>query len=429
MILSTMKEANLILLVVINIFMQAVSQWLIITEIGIGIGTDDMILAMLIPQFVLSALAISISKYLAPEIISNYENSKNINKHMGMCIRSMFLIVGVASIFVVFPMYYWSSFFFGQRTPEYDTMLILFSLSTIFSAANLVTTSYHLAAHRFIYIEKITLLVNILGLGLIYTLVGEYGIVIAAIAYLFKSLLFYGLSILKLQRAVGSYKYREVFIFSINILKKIKHLIFGSLYFKSDAIVDRTLQSRLASGTITSYNVALQLYAIAEVLIEKVVKNQYLVLLSKNINGCKLKYSKKIYYRALIKLLLSSIVIMLSLFIIGKDVLNIIFLYKNIDPKSIDDIYLYLQLLSGVFIGGVFGQITSVTFYKAGKMKEIVMLELIIFSFFEWGIYGLCFATSIYYIVSFIAQHYYIVTNNFWVAKERDTKKIFLVSE
>ena len=62
MILSTMKEANLILLVVINIFMQAVSQWLIITEIGIGIGTDDMILAMLIPQFVLSALAISISK-------------------------------------------------------------------------------------------------------------------------------------------------------------------------------------------------------------------------------------------------------------------------------------------------------------------------------------------------------------------------------
>lgn len=391
----------------INFFFQFVFNWFIIYKVGPGIKTDTYFAATVVPQLILSVLSGSLGYVLVP-IFSNLRGVKFYKEAWNFIQITGFFFITVILLLILL-----SSFWVPLLFPGFDKAAIsetisftkIQLISVFFSAILTVIWAVNNALQKFYIIEITSIIANLISLCLLVYLIDKCGLIGAAWISLLRIILQAIMLVFTLKRFrrlnIGSKVLKESFF-------RLKPLILGATYYKTDQLFDKYLASMAPIGIMTLLNFAQQMVnAVISILNRSIISPAIPKLSSNHYNFNKILNSR------ILLLLLISILPLFGLYIFGVPVLSLIPGVNKFTITQQKDLWLILICLSGFWAGNLMGGLTSSAFYSKNDTKTPTYLGVITFTFYvplkfyafyKWGVYGLCLSTSSFVLFNFIIQ-------------------------
>lgn len=413
---APVRFLNLGLVVTLNLGLQFLFQWYIITSMGAGFQTDALFGAMALPQFILTVLSGSLTMVLIP-MIAAYEGDafETESWNYFQAIGALFTLIAIllfftASIWVgwLLPGFHGANF---QLAVELSRVQLL---AMVLSALLSVIWAVHSARGNFIKIETTSILANCLAMGLLMLFIHRLGI--QAVAWI--TVLRVLIQVLLLLKVMGKYRKPHFRSPSFQLAwVKLRPLMAGNAYYKTDSLVDRFLTSKGISGELTLFNLAQQLYGVGNSIATKVFVNTMIPELSRaHQSGDERAFSRILRTRLLTGLLITGAVF-LSVGLIGQWMLTLVFALKKFNPADVTRLWWIMVMLGGYWIGGLIGGITSGAFYargntvtptRIGSVVFTLYLPLKVFCYLRFGVTGLAISITAYYLISCGVQLYFL---------------------
>jgi len=192
-------------------------------------------------------------------------------------------------------------------------------------------------------------------------------------------------------------------------LRRSAPLLGGQVYFKSDSLLDRFFASLAPAGGLSLYHVSMQLYASAGLIVNRALVSPMVPRLSRLADRSHWPAFVSQVQRRLAVTLLVALAGTAGLALVGRPVLALLFGHRQFTADRVEHLWLLLLLLSGVWIGGVVGQVLSTSFYAQGDTRTPTLVGIAGFTVaiglkivaFRWrGIEGLALAASTYYLLN-----------------------------
>jgi putative peptidoglycan lipid II flippase len=266
------------------------------------------------------------------------------------------------------------------------------------------------AADRFIFAELVQLIVNLGALLLLSWSLAAFGIMAAAWIATARAVL----HVLMLTPILGlPTRMSQSGAVARMAWSRVKPLLLGNTYFKSDLLVDRLLLSSAMSGSISLFYLAQQIYQAAGQVINKAIAAPLVPALSIHFKAGDALSIRKLFLRRLLLAVMLSGAGLLFIAVIGESLLRVVLGGDQLGSADINRLWWIMVWLAGTFVGAVGGQICASTFYACGdtvtptKMSAItftIYVPLKIIAYHEWGVPGLAIITSIYFMGNFLIQ-------------------------
>ena len=410
------KFLGLGVVVSINLLLQFLFQWYLIVYFGAGTQSDIFFGSMAMPQFILLVLSGSLTMVLIP-MISKFEGASFLKESWNY-FQGIGLLFATLALLLCITAGWWVQWILpGFKGENYNLAVDLTRiqlLSMFFSSLLGFLWVVHSAKEKFYLIETTSIIANVLAFGVFYFTLDLFGIYAAAWVTVLKILL----QILLLMRVLGPYQKPYFRSESFKITwKKIRPLLAGNLYYKTDTLVDRNLTSSGSSGELTLLALAQQIYSIGASIISKVFINTLIPSLSvkarnKDFNQLHQSYKKRFWLVFLI-----SVFCFLLIVSAGKPILSFVFGFKNFTADSIDTLWNLLIFLFGLWFAGLLGNLTTGTFYAKGDTVTPTRIGVILFTLYipvkiyffkKFGISALAISISIYMLLNLVLQMIYL---------------------
>jgi putative peptidoglycan lipid II flippase len=194
---------------------------------------------------------------------------------------------------------------------------------------------------------------------------------------------------------------------------RIKPLLLGTAYYKTDPLVDRFLLSAAGTGSLSLYYLAQQLYGAATQVINRAVAAPLVPRLSTLHKRGERSNFRKAYHKELLLVIAMCGACLLTLGATGESILRHLIGYSRITEADVRSLWQMMIWLGGMFVGGNAGQICATSFYAVGDTATPTRLSVISYSiyipckvavFYVYGVMGLALVTTIYYLVNLFLQ-------------------------
>lgn len=401
-------------LTIINISFLFLFQWYLLIELGAGIETDAYFAGMTVPQLILVVISSSLMNVLIP-ILSN--QSKNQRRHDAW---GLFFLTGGLFILLAVILYLLAPWWTPKIVPGFSDegkaltldLTRIQLISMVLTAVNSIQCATSYAKQNFLWTESTLVISNIFSLLLLIWALPIFGIIAAAWIGVIRASLQIALLLPTMGRVVTPNLKSPAIQQS---WKRVKPLIFGATYYKTGPLVDRYLLSMEGNGSLSLYYLAHQIYTAASQVLIKTFISPTLPTLSKLDNAGNTKDFKKLYYHKLLQTATISLIVIFVIFIFGKSFLGLLLTYGNINTADVEQLWLILIYLSGMFLGGIASQVTTSAFYASGDTATVTFMAMTTYTlnlpakvtaFYIWGIPGLAISTSIYLIINMIILIY-----------------------
>jgi len=395
-----------------NIIISFLFQWYVLTKLGPGMETDALFAGMTIPQLVLAIISGSLMHVLVPILAGEDEDCL---RHDAWCLLALVGgLFGALAVLLFIAAPWWIPF----TVPGFDEagkvltveLTRIQLIGMVFAAINGVQWATYHARQQFVWAESLQILVNLLALLLLVWALPRFGVIAAA----WISSLRMALQTLLLAPGMGMPVWPDVRSPAIFLAwQRIKPLLWGAAYYKTDPLVDRFLLSTSASGSLSLYYLAQQIYGAVSQVLNKSIATPLVPRLSKFHKSGDLVSFRRLYHR---KFLQTGIISLLGIFVfglIGQGMLNLLVGYGNVSGNNIAELWWIMIWLSGMFVGGAMGQLSSSAFYAFGDTTTptrigiysytfYIPLKLILFHYF--GVMGLALVTSTFLLVNLCLQ-------------------------
>jgi putative peptidoglycan lipid II flippase len=413
---SRKKFVSLGFIVTVNLVIQFLFQWYIITSLGAGVDTDALFGAMALPQFILVVLSGSLTMVLIP-MIAKYKGQEFLEESWNYFQAVGLFFIGIA-LFLLVTTQWWVGWILpGFKESNFQLIINLARIQLIamvFSALLSVAWAIHSAKGNFFTIEYTSIAANIIALILLIIFIKPMGVYAVAWISVFRIIL----QVSFLMRIMGPYRrpnfgsssYKESW-------KKVKPLMAGNAYYKTDTLVDRYLTSTGFSGELTILNLAQQLYTIANSVVTKIFANTMVPDLARLHNA----RQETEFYRFFNKRIVITAIIVIIFFILivvaGYPILLFVFKYKKISEADISQLWYLMIYLGGYWIAGTLGAVTSNYFYSRGNTKTPTIIGVIVFTLYlplkilvykKFKLSGLAIIISIYMLLILFIHLYFI---------------------
>lgn len=413
---SSKRFIHLGVVVVINLAIQFVFQWYIITSLGAGHQTDALFGAMALPQFILVVLSGSLTMVLVP-IITQYAGSRFREESWNYFQAVGILFICIAIVLFV-TAHWWVKWILpGFIGSNYQLTLDLTRIQVtamVFSALLSVLWGVHSAKGFFIKIEVTSISANIIALAILMMFIDTLGIYIAAWVNLLKLIL----QVMFLSQILGPYKRPDFRSLSFKIAKqKIKPLIAGNAYYQTDPLVDRYLTSRGIPGELTFLSFAQQLYQATNSIVVKVLVNTMIPEMAKAYAAGNIERFNQILKKRLLISIAFIVVSFITMLLAGEWFLGLIFSFKKMTATDVHQLWWVLVLLGGYLLGDLIGNVGSAAFYAKGDTATPTKIGMVLFTlyipvkvycYFKFGIMGLAIAVSTYQVISFSTKLFFL---------------------
>lgn len=392
------------------------SQWFIIVTLGAGRPTDALFAGLAVPQLVLVVIGGSLTHVLLPLLSSERGEQARIDA------QQLFTAVGMvfatfALLLIVFAPW-WAPFVFpGFQGPERALLIRLTqiqSIAMVFTAIWGVLWAYHYSRQRLIWAEFSQILAGLLSLGLLIWLLPRLGVVVAAWLSVFRSVLqcavlLPGVGAPRFART-GSATVREAW-------RRIRPLLIGTSYYKTDTVVDRMLSSMAPAGGLSLLYLGQQLYGAGNQIINTALVGPLVPVLSSSAKTGRWEDFRRTYRQriALVAILaLSAYIILIAA---GHMILSLLIGHGGVTRGNVLLLWSLMVALGGTFLGGAVGQVTSIVFYSAGDTRTPTRLGIItytiyvplkILAFLKFGLIGLAVSSSIFFLGNVALQYAFI---------------------
>jgi putative peptidoglycan lipid II flippase len=415
------KLVQLSALSAINIGMTYVLQAYVLIQLGPGIETDALFAGMTVPQLALTIISGSLMHVLVP-LLAGEDDEKLKHDAWGFFILIGFLFISISII-----MSLTAGIWVPLTVPGFSDVSKLLTteltriqlIGIVFSAINGVQLATYHARQRFIWADLSPILAGACSLIFLIWTLPVYGVQAAAWCNVLRMCI----QTLLLMPGMGKPVFPNLKSTTINnAWSRIKPMLLGTTYYKSDPLIDRYMLSTSISGSLSVYYLAQQICSALNQIINKAVCAPMVPLLSAHYKEKNAIKFRSIYNRKAIELGFITFISTLFIIIYGKDILTLLIGHGELKSNNIHDLWWILVCLGGVFIGGSVGQIFSSAFYASGDTITPVKISSITFSiyipckvamFYIFGIKGLAITTSIYYITDCFFLAYFLRKKSF----------------
>lgn len=400
-------------------------QMVAVLEYGLSKETDAFFASLTLPLLVINILINPLVKVLLPFLIGETEDTIRLRIWGIVALVSTLLLV-LTLVLTAYANLWISLIFpgFDQNTMELlieITPIQLFAM--IFTSVNIVlTVSYH-ARREYIYPEIISFFVNSLSLLAFFILISMYGVIAGAWFILGRSILQFIL--ISPKNGFPSFlclKQKNVFL---NALKQMKPLLAGSVFFKTELMVDRYLLSLGNSGSLSTFTLGQQVYAAGNQVISKAFTTPMIPRIGQLFKS-KENHEILPLYKSNIRLLtIIALAIGVLIFSFDKGWSDMLGLNKWENYTQLSNVIYWLFIY---FFATCLGQYVSSCFYVCEDTKTPTYVSVITYSIFvpikvitfiNFGIKGLALSTSIYHLCNLVIMMHIFIKKNKQYSVER----------
>lgn len=407
-----------------NILLAFGYNWYLLTWLGPGRTTDALFGGTMLPQLVLAVVSGSLGNVLVPMLTTVDERDR-----AGLAwtfFQAVLLLTAVTALLLALAAPLWTPLtvpgFDGDTTRLTIHLLRIQLIATVLTAASNVQRAVYNARHRFVWVEGSALVATIAGFAVLVWWLPIGGVDAAAWAGVSKA----GLQLVFLLPALGGYRlpdWRRPEL--LRAWARWRPLLLGSLYYKSEIVVDRFLASLAPAGVLSLYYLAQQAYSSAQLVLGKAIAGPAIPLLAQAAERAQWASFRRIMHRRLSGLLGIALISLVALALSGLPVLTLAFGHRRFGTAEIHQFWEILLALAGVWVGGSAGQILATSFYAQGDTRTPVRIGVIGFTlavllkvpgFFLLGVQGVAAVASLQYLISAAVQ--YAVLNRRLIAAQ-----------
>lgn len=397
-----------------NIGIAFLFQWYILIQLGPGVETDALFSGMTIPQLVLAVISGSLMHVLVPLLAGKSEDRLRHDAWEFLALIGGLFGLLTALLYAAAP--WWVPLTVpgfneaGQILTVELTRIQLIGM--VFAAINGVQWAVFHARQRFLWAEFTPILASIFALLLLIWALPRFGVIAAA----WIGTLRMGMQTLLLAPGMGIPVRPDLKSAAIQqAWKRLKPLLLGTAYYKTDPLVDRFLLSTANSGSLSLYYLAQQIYGAVSQVLNKAITAPLVPVLSMFHKAGDKAGFRRAYRRKLLQVGAISLAWLLILGLLGQELLTFLVGHGNVSASNMAELWWIMIWLGGMFFGGAAGQISSSSFYARGDTVTPTHMSMLtytayipgkVISFYYWGVVGLAIATSIYYMANLSLQIY-----------------------
>lgn len=395
-----------------NLLLGLLIQWYVVTSLGVGVATDALYAGMAVPQLVLAVVGGSLVHVLVP-LLANEDPD-----HFNRTAWGFFL--GVTGVFAAFAtlMFATAPLWVRWLLPGFDpaaleltvrlTRIQLFSIVFTAGAATLSSAQY--ARHRFLWADTVPVIAASLAFAALFVSLPRIGILAAAWAGVLRT----GLQVALLLPGIGGWRtgHGDAAAFR-TAWRRIRPLLVGTTYYKTDPLVDRFLSSMAPAGGLSLLVIGQQIWGAASQVLNKAITSPMVPKLAvqaaqKDWPVFQQMVRKRLLWMA--ALAGGGFAVFLAT---GNRLLHLLIGHGGVTAQNVNQLWLLMAGLGGVLIAGALGQISSASYYAAGDTRTPTRFGIItftfyvplkVFAFFEFGLIGVAVATSLFTIANLILQ-------------------------
>ncbi|MFO1386104.1 MAG: lipid II flippase MurJ [Chitinivorax sp.] len=390
-----------------NMLLWFVFQWYLLTTLGPGIATDAFFAGFALPQFISIIAFNTLTHVLVPFLAGEEKQRANADAFAMLLLVSAFF--AVLAIVAGGSVQFWLPLLF----PGFSAEALLLTadvariqlIGMVFIAANAVLAATLQARKQFVWVELSPLFGTVVGIVLLVTLLGRYGVVAAAwastIRFFLQMLIL--LPVIQWRDAFSNCRWQSV----LAIWQRLKPLLLGAIYYKSDVLVDRFLASMASAGSLSLFYFAQQCYGAANTIVSKALAAPLTPRMAEAHKGGRVSEFQKILVKGSLTVLCLTMAGLVVFAAIGQWLLGMLVGHGGVTPDNVSTLYQLFIGMAGMFVGGCVGQVLNSAFYARGntKIPALVMsacftlgVAIKIFAFKIAGLMGLAFATTFYYL-------------------------------
>ena len=395
-----------------NILLSLLFQWYVITQLGVGIETDALFAGMALPTLILSVVSTSLTHVLVPLLATENEVTFRQNAWgFFLGVSALFTILALALFATATYWVPWLVPGFSRPAQLLTVSLTRIQLvSMIFTASVSVLWSVYHARKQFIWVELSTVLSNLIALALIVKLLAIYGIAAAAFVIVLRTVL----QVVWLLPGLGGWQWPQWNSTAMReAWRRIRPLLVGTSYYRTDPLVDRFLASMAPAGGLSLLYIGQQIYGVANVVAEKAIAAPMVPQLAIEAAANRWPAFRRIYQKRLLIIGGLTALGYAILLIAGERILNLLIGHGGVTRDNVHLLWLIMVALIGFFIAGAMGQITSTTFYAMGDTRTPTRMSIVTYTlyvpakvigFMRYGLMGLAVVTSVYLFVNLMIQ-------------------------
>lgn len=391
-------------------------QWFLITALGAGAATDALFAAMTLPQLALAVVSGSLVNVLVPMLAG--ESSPKLREDSWAfvwIVGGFFFLLGTG---LAVSASLWVPLLLPGFGADARAMAVEFSrvhlAAMVFTAVNGVQTAVYHARQRFLWPELAAVLSNILAVVAMALLLSSYGAMGAAWIWLARA----GVLCLVLLPGMGMPSLKLPWAGTgAEAWRRIRPLLLGTIYYKTDPLVERYLLSSAVVGSLSIFYLAQQLLGAVSQVINRAVASPLVPVLSAlskagDIVAFRLAWRKKILEIGVLSLLAYLVFV-----VFGRWMLGLLVGWGRFGGGDLEELWVVMVLLGLAFWSGAAGSVSSVSFYALGDTRTptrigvvtyTVYVPLKVGAYYCWGVAGLAIFSGVFVFVNLVLQVYWL---------------------
>ncbi len=385
-------------------------QWYVLVRLGPGMETDALFAGMTIPQLVLAVISGSLMHVLVPLLAGESEDQLMRDAWAFVVLIGGLFGLLAALLFAGAP--WWVPLSVpgfneaGQALTIELTRVQLIGM--VFAAVNGVQLATYHARQQFIWAEIAPMLATVVALLLLVWVLPRFGV----IAVVWVTILRSGLQTLLLAPGLGYMVRPELKSPAIReAWRRIKPLLLGTAYYKSDVLVDRFLLSMAGSGSLSLYYLVQQIYNASSQILNKTIAAPLVPALSRLHKAGKTTGLRRVYKRRMFQVSAISLIGVLLLAAFGQTVFSFLAGSGQLSGRDLNLLWLMMLLMSGQFVVANIGMIMISMFFSMGDTRSPTVVGIFAYSlgigikilmFHLFGALGLAFGVSVYHSIALL---------------------------
>jgi len=283
-------------------------------------------------------------------------------------------------------------------------------ISMIFIASVSVLWSVYHAKQKFVWVELSSLVSSVIALLLLVVLLPFYGVIGAALLLVLRAIL----QVVSLLPGLGRWEWPDWNSTAMrSAWQRIRPLLLGTAYYRTDPLVDRYLASMAPPGGLSLLYIAQQIYGVANIVAEKAIAAPMVPMLAVRAKAKDWKNFRRIYQNRLLAVGGLTLLGYLILLLAGERILNLLIGHGGVTAANVHLLWLIMIALVGFFVAGAAGVVTSKTFYAMGDTKTPTKMSIVtytlyipakVFGFYRYGLIGLAVVTTVYLFLNLMIQ-------------------------
>lgn len=388
----------------LNIIAVFTYQWYVLFKVGPGEISDALFAAMVVPQLVLNVVSGSLSFVLVP-MLSVTDRTK-----FDVGVSDFFVALSILFGCLALVLFVFAPYWVPLTVPGFsaETKLLTISLARIqlvgmfFTGIGAVLVAAYQSRHRFVYPASASAAASLCALLFLVLAWRDNDIRIAAWGLVSRPFLQFSFQLpIALPLRWPNWRnerFRQA-------LAKLRPLIMGTIYYKTDQLVDRLLVSMAPAGVLSLLHLSQQMYSAGNQVLVAALDAPAVPALANHAVRREWHAFKARMMRTLQLLVLSGGIVFALIFYPGHYVLGFVFGHGKFSAGEIHELWLIMLALGGVWMTGLTGQILSSSFYAMsdtttptliGAIGFTVGIGLKIAGFYLFGVIGVAIGSGIY---------------------------------